>query len=404
MSGAPGITISLHLLGITSDGRVWHTSQPEGTYDSEGAWQTWEEVKAPGSHQPGPFIHVDCVSTETADGKEELYVLGITQDAKLWYTSRVEGQNWQPFVDLGTRIGGGWNFRHVAVTEAAGQIDMCVVVSVEHGAQRILHTRRPAGKTTWEQFEEITRPDLAGFPGSFISVDCAYTGSYQFAMLHVCGVTSDGKLWHTIHFANPTWLPFVNVQFLSKNGPSSFANVSLAQLPLQLDVCAQAGGKLWHTARPERSLPLHWQSTFDNISQQTSDTRVFGSIGCSYFNGTLHICGVTDDGKLWLTWRSSENPSIWQPFEDLTTGIGNPGHFVFACLSGPTTLNAPSAGGPGCPDIQMSLTNDNFQMQALQMQAASTTNNAMIAQINQQIAGLQKNIASLRQQARDRNC
>ncbi len=29
---------------------------------------------------------------------------------------------------------------------------------------------------------------------------------------------------------------------------------------------------------------------------------------------------------------------------------------------------------------------------------------AKIAQINQQIAGLQKNIASLQQQARDRNC
>ncbi len=185
MSGAPGSTISLHLLGITNDGRVWHSSQSEDAL--EGSWHTWEEVRAPGLQQPGPFVHVDCVSTETADGKEEVHVLGTTQDAKLWYTSRVEGQN-------------------------------------------------------------------------------------------------------------------------------------------------------------------------------------------------------------------------WQPFEDLTTRIGNPGHFVFARLKSPTSLNAPSGGGPGCPDIQMSLANDNSQMQGLQMQAASTTNNALLAQLNQQIAGLQQDIASLQQQARDRNC
>jgi hypothetical protein len=229
-------------------------------------------------------------------------------------------------------------------------------------------------------------------------------------MLHVCGVTHDGSLWHTIRLANPTWLPFVNVQSVSTNVPTPFANVSLAQGSDTLNVCAQANGILWHTSRfslppPQFSLKLpRWQPTFDNVSEQAGKPGAFGSIGCGDLNGTLHACGVTDDGKLWHTFRTSTNPSAWHPFENLTTVVGNPGHFVFACVANSTPPPSFGGGDPTCNQIQACIGNDSLQIQALQAQEANTNNQAAIAQMNQQIAGLQQDIASLQQQAQQHNC
>jgi hypothetical protein len=50
--GGSVITVSLHVLGITDDGRLWHASQPVPVDGSAGSWKPWEEVKAGGSQQP----------------------------------------------------------------------------------------------------------------------------------------------------------------------------------------------------------------------------------------------------------------------------------------------------------------------------------------------------------------
>jgi TolA-binding protein len=61
-------------------------------------------------------------------------------------------------------------------------------------------------------------------------------------------------------------------------------------------------------------------------------------------------------------------------------------------------------GDPTCNVINTCIANDNLQIQTLQAQKASTTNRARIAQINQQIAGLQQDITSLQQQRREHHC
>jgi hypothetical protein len=194
------------------------------------------------------------------------------------------------------------------------------------------------------------------------------------------------------------------VQLLSTNAPAAFANVSLAQGSGGLDVCAQANGELWHTVRFSDPPPPRWQSTFDTISELAGNPGSFGAIGCGDVNGTLHACGTTDVGKLWHTVRISTNPPAWQPFEDLTKVVGNPGHFTFVCVANSTPPPSFGGGDQTCSRIQVCIGNDNLQIQALQAQEARTSNQAAIAQMNRQIAAVRQDIASLQQQARAHQC
>jgi len=327
---------------------------------------------------------------------EELHVLGVTRHGELWYTSRVEGQDWQPFDNLSRRIGGNWGtFQQVGVTEISGMLDAFVIVNTKQKEQRILHTSRQSDTGAWVKFEDITRSQLAGFPGSFISVSCAHLWVGLLSILNVCGVTRDGKLWHTIRFQDPTWLPFVNVQLLSANGPHSFTNVSLAQGGGTLDVCALADGDLWHTSRVS-SNPPGWQATFDDISEEAAGKPgPFVSTSCGSVGniGTLHACGLTHDGKLWHTSITASDSSHWQPFEDITAAIGSPGHFIIVCVANSTP--PPSFGGADvtCERIRMCIGNDRLQIQALQRQGASSA-----------ISALQRDIANLQNQARQHHC
>src|SRR6266496_859681 len=328
--GSPTPT-KLHLYGITQDGKLWHAIQTIPQDGSADSWSPWEEVKGKGQSEPGPFVSVDGVSTWMntnaggEGGQEELHVLGVTRHGELWHTSRLEGQDWRPFENLSRNIGGNWGtFQQVGVTEIENTLDACVIVKTKQGEQRILHTSRKSNKTVWEKFEDITRPQLAGFPGSFISVDCA-------------------NLWVEV-------------------------------IPV-LDVCALANGDLWHTSRFS-SDPPHWQAAFDNVSEEAAGKPgPFVSTGCGYVgnpgSGKLHACGLTQDGKLWHTSLISSNPLQWQPFEDITAKIGSPGHLIVVCIANSTPPPAFGGGDPTCARIQMAISNDRYQIQILQRQGAS---------------------------------
>jgi hypothetical protein len=383
--GGPGGSpdVNLHVFGITKDGKLWHTSRPKETDGSVSLWNPWEEVKAKRQNEPGPFVSVDSVNTWNNNGQEVLHVLGITQDGTLWYTSRVEKQDWQPFENLSTQIGGneGKLLQVGATVGISGNpLDAFVIAQTKQGEQRILHTSSTDG-TTWEKFEDITQPELAGFPGSFISVDCAHiSAGTSFDLLQVCGITKDGNLWHTLNFATPVsnlrWLPFANVALLSHNVPTPLANISLAQGSNTLNVCALSKGNLWHTSRISDDPPA-WQPTFDNISEEAADKpEPFGSVSCADVNGTLHACGITQDGKIWHTSRTSINPPTWQAFEDITAVIGSSGHFIIACVANSTlaihTLTPHSGGGtpPSCSRIALEIKNDQLQKQGVAAQAS----------------------------------
>ena len=388
----PPPTIRLHMCGTTNDGRLWHASRPKdnsGPVPAWGPWSPWEEVKAMGADDAGPFVNVACAviwRDINSQNTEEFHVCALTVDGRLLHTSRVSPNDWQPFEDLKTRIQGNWDtFQVEKVTSGSFLDDVCVIVLTTQGQHRILHvTHNPDGT---QGLEDVTDANRAGFPGSFANSACAKVEPEGLLVeLHVCGVTQDGKLWHTLlESLENSWQPFVDVQTLAKSPPQGIADVSITQGDQDLHVFAQAAGDLWHTVR--FSNPPNWQSHFDRIKEKAGDPGAFGSISCALVDSDLHVCGVTQDGKLWHTMRTSANPLAWQLFEDVTAaGGGNPGSF--SCINIAVNFVPPGGGGGDitCSQIKRNIANDRLQIRMLQQ---SNPNDLRIAARKQDIARLQ---------------
>jgi hypothetical protein len=386
-------TMKLHLCGLTTDGKLWHTSRSRNDIDSGASWGRWEEVKPKGATDIGRFVSAAC-GVRYVEDMEEIHICGVTQDGKLWYTNRTLPQDWQPFEDLRTQIQGNWDTFHVQdVTFDDSFLDVCVIVLTNSGERHILHTRRHFDGT-WDSFQDVNDPQVADFPGSFISVGCANVSPQpQLEELHVCGITDDGKLWHTLRsslLGSFSWLPFANVQTPSANGPDHFTKVCITQgIPdlegrEDLHVFTQAAGDLWHTVR--FSNPPRWQPTFDSIKKQAGDPGSFGSISCANVDGQLHICAATADGKLWHTLLTTSDPAVWQSFEDVTEAAGpTPGVFCFVSLAVVFTPGR-IADNPICDAINQNIANAWLQIQMMQQ---INPNNPAISGRQQAIATLE---------------
>ncbi len=302
----------LTVCGVTNDGKLWFLSGSE-----------WLDVKALGAGDPGPFVSIGTAD-DSSLSRVAMHICGITQDGRLWYTSGY-ADKWQPFEDLTTRVGVDWGaFQDIGVANVNGELHVCVTVPRVLARWQILHTIRH-GDGTWDNFQDVTVPGLAGLPGSFVSVACAELNKE----LHVCGVTDDGKLWHTVRSLQNNWLPFETVQTTFANNSISFSDVSITAEDGTLQIFAQADGDLWHTVR--FSQPPGWQPVFDSLKAQASnDPGSFVSVSCvviTAIDRQLSVYGTTDDGKLWDTVRFLDLP-FWFSFEDVMVEVASPGFFT----------------------------------------------------------------------------
>src|SRR6266567_8936967 len=234
--GQPSPTIRLHMCGTTNDGRLWHASRPRddsGPVASWGPWSSWEEVKAMGADDAGPFVNVACAvdwRDINSQMTEEFHVCALTVDGRLLHTSRISPDDWQPFEDLKTRIQGNWDtFQVEKVALSRSFDDVFIIVLTTQGQHRILHvTHNPDGT---QGLEDVTGANEAGFPGSFTNSACAKVSPEPLIVeLHLCGVTQDGKLWHTIRTsANPLqWQRFEDVTTAGGGNPGFFTCVNIA--------------------------------------------------------------------------------------------------------------------------------------------------------------------------------
>ncbi len=308
----PTNVLNINGLGYTYDtlydstnGDLLHTIRY-----SNGGWQPFLGDVEGQSGERGTFINTDCAGTFGS-----LHVCGVTSDGRLWHTIRYNNSSWQPFFgDIEGQTGNVGSFRKVACAGAGSNLHVCGITA----DGRIWHTIR-FGNGSWQPFFGDIEGQT-GESGTFQDVACAAIGNN----LHVCAITTTGQILHTIRYGNGYWQNFFG-DIEGQTGESGvFRRVACAGVGNVLHVCGvTTQGNILHTLRNNSG---GWQPFFGDIEGQTGDSGIFREVACGGVGNQLHVCGVNTDGKILHTIRY--NNSSWQPFfGDISGQVCRPGEF-----------------------------------------------------------------------------
>ncbi len=310
---------ALQVVASTDVGGVWHTIRHD-----DQSWQTFfGDVKSVESNDPGHFSAVGCAGV-----RDDLHLVGLTDDGRMWHTIRHDDQSWQPFFGdvKGVESNDPGYFRAVAC--AGVNDDLHVVALTDTGG--MWHTIRHRDGSWQPSFGDVKSVE-SNDPGHFSAVGCAGVSGE----LHVAALTDDGRMWHTIRHDDQSWQPFFgDVKGVESNDPGYFSAVAAGSGvngDLHLVATTDTGG-MWHTIRHRDG---SWQPSFGDVkSVESNDPGHFSAVGCAGVNGEVHVVGLTDDGRMWHTIR--HNDQSWQPFFGDVKGVesNDPGYFATVACAG----------------------------------------------------------------------
>jgi hypothetical protein len=141
----------------------------------------------------------------------------------------------------------------------------------------------------------------------------AFTDMLIADILDVVGVARDGGLWHTrlsIGSGVDKWTPWENVKGVQGTAnPEPFISADCAIWQDGLHICAVSqDGKLWYASPGQ---------PFDDLSAHIGDILGgFQDVSVAEFKGNLHVCAVTQDG--WVIRAICHNDGRWEPLEDVS--------------------------------------------------------------------------------------
>jgi hypothetical protein len=282
---------------------MWHTIRR-----ADGSWQPFfGSVEAETSY-PGDFI-----AAGSGASADELHLVGVTKNGDVWHTIRHADGSWQPsFGNVKGQTSNPGAFTSIRCTGSGAEVHLCGTTN----DGRVWHTVRHADGTWQAGFGDVK--GQTSNPGAFTAVDCA--GSH--GAVHVCGITSDGNVWHTIRNSDGSWQPsFGDVKGQTSN-PGAFSAISCAGVGNELHVVGvTSDGNVWHTIRFGNG---SWQAGFGDVKGQTSNPGTVVAVGCAASGSELHVCVVTSDGNVWHTIRRGDG--TWQDgFGDVKGQTSNPG-------------------------------------------------------------------------------
>jgi hypothetical protein len=265
-----GVNGELQLSSLTNDGKMWHTIRHPNL-----SWQPFfGDVKGVESNDPGYFTWIG-----SAGVNGELQLVGLTDDGGMWHTIRHPNLSWQPFFGdvKGVESNNPGHFRSVACAGVdggrSGGQELHVVAVTNDG--KLWHTIRRADGS-WQPFFGDVKSVESNDPGHFCAVGCAGVGGD----LHVVVLTDIGGMWHTIRHSS-SWQPFFgDVKSVESNDPGHFSAVSCGNVDGELHVAAVTNvGGMWHTIRhPDGS----WQPSFGDVkSVEKNDPGYFTLVGCA---------------------------------------------------------------------------------------------------------------------------
>ena len=137
--------------------------------------------------------------------------------------------------------------RSLGVAAAAGG-DGSLHLCAPEPAGGLGHSRRRRDGTWDTDFADVKAATTD--PGSVVATGCAADAA---GVLHVCAITVDGGMWHTLREADGTWQPYFGDVRGSTTNPGAFQSLACAAEPggtLQLCGSTDDGGYLASAAPP----------------------------------------------------------------------------------------------------------------------------------------------------------
>jgi hypothetical protein len=154
----------LHIVALTDDGRMWHTIRR-----ADGSWQPFfGDVKDVESNDPGYFSAVGCAGVGG-----QLHVVGLTDDGRMWHTIRLNDSSWQPFFGdvKGVESNDPGHFSAVSCAAVGGQLHVVGLTDVGG----MWHTIRHADGSWQPSFGDVKSVE-SNDPGHFSAIGCAGVG------------------------------------------------------------------------------------------------------------------------------------------------------------------------------------------------------------------------------------
>jgi hypothetical protein len=253
----------------------------------------------------------------TAGGDGSLHLCGVEPDGGLGHSRQRRDGTWDAdFEDVKAATTNPGVVRGAGCgADAAGVLHVCAITA-DGG---MWHTLREADGAWQPYFGDVKA--ATSDPGRFQSVTCA---AEPGGTLHVCGSTTDSGVWHTLRRPDGSWAPvFGDVKSAVGSDVGAFLAIGCGVDSADtLHLCGvDPDGWLLHTLRrPDGS----WQQEFDVVA--SGDPGLFRAVACAGDrNEMLHICGITTDGRLW---HRILHPDGWTDFEDVKAVVGgDPGAF-----------------------------------------------------------------------------
>ena len=205
---------------------------------------------------------------------------------------------------MGTDIGRAGRFSRVSGASVAGKLHVCAVETTGQIERTIFD---PATN----RFEGWTDIELrVGETGRFIDVACAsvFNPATNVEELHVCGVTDDGRLWHSRELPFRTFSGFGDVEGVAGEG-GEFTRVDCAGNASQLHLVGiTTYGVAWHTVRGAAS----WRP-FENVhdSLYPSKPAIYSDVAIGFCNWEVPPDGQRDVSQLNVVLIERNNNSIW---------------------------------------------------------------------------------------------
>ena len=245
----------LDLVGVTSDGNIWHTIR-----HTDGIWLGFGDVKGQAGNK-GAFTAVAAASVAG-----ELQLIGVTSDGNIWHTIRHADGSWSGFGDVKGQAGNRGAFTAVAAAGIAGELQLIGVTSDGN----IWHTIRHADGI-WLGFGDVK--GQAGNKGAFTAVAAASVAGE----LQLIGVTNDGNVWHTIRHADGSWVGFGDVKGQAGN-KGTFTAVTAVGIAVELQLIGVTNdGNVWHTIRHADG---SWVG-FGDVKGQAGSKGTFTAVGAA---------------------------------------------------------------------------------------------------------------------------